>query len=125
MKTKERYNPKVVKLFLALIYSPIPALILNTYYSYKFYKKNNDYFEITIDFILDQAKELFTDIGLLVNNIIAYPFLLPFPVIFIFVFFRVLLSEKVFIENHKTMILTLMIVFFYTFNHYFVSRWYY
>lgn len=125
MKIKRRYSPRAVKLFLALAYSPIPALILNTYYSYRFYKGNNEYFEVTIEFVLDQTKGFFTDIGLLISNLLTYPFLLPFPVIYIFIFFRILLSEKIFIEKYKTTILTLMLIFFYTFNHYFVSRWYY
>lgn len=125
MRMKKRYSPRTIKLFLALIYSPIPALIINSYYSYKFYKENNEYFEVTVGFFLDQIKDLFTDIGWLMYNLLNYPFLLPFPVIYIFIFFKVFLSEKIFIEKYKTIILTLMLVFFYTFNHYFISRWYY
>ncbi len=102
------------QLLLALIYSPIIAYPINAYLTFSGYRKHDNDLMISKSFLLEVAEYMLRDIEL-TFRFIWIPYVWPIVVAYLFVFYRVLISDKTAAKKYRTLLLTLLLVLFFIF----------
>lgn len=115
-------NKKLYKeLLVALIFSLIIAIIINSYSTYTAFKEYDKDYELSLKFFNGIIENMVIHIYSIFNIFMNFPFLLPLPVLYVFIFVKALKSNKVMFEKNRTLFLTILLVLFFVFTYRFVG----
>ncbi|MDO5769982.1 MAG: hypothetical protein Q4P13_10790 [Psychrobacter sp.] len=110
------------KLWIAMVVSPIIAYFIITYNTFRRYQRHDSNYNISIEHFIKTAKYMAQDIEIaflfLSMAMRVVPILIIFPILYIFVFYKVFVSTHFIFSQCKTLWFTAMLVALYLFLDY-------